>query len=260
MSTPNFNSEDFYEVLGVQSSSDDKAIKKAYRKLSLKYHPDKNPDNKQEAEEIFKKISYAYGILSDQQKRKDYDRYGRDYVENGGARSGGGGGGGFSHQGFSSGHNFQHFNMQSADEIFKQFFGGKDPFANFFDDDDDFFGGGFGSMGMQMRGGGQKGSRKNRDPFGGMGMGMGGFDDDDDFFGGGFGGGMQMMSGGGGGFSSFQSSSFGMGGGGMGESISQSTVIENGRQKTVTKKTKIDSQGNRTTEITEEFQDPRTGE
>lgn len=142
--------------------------------------------------------------------------------------------------------------MQSADEIFRQFFGGKDPFANFFDDDDDFFGGGFGSMGMGMRSMGQKGSRKNRDPFAGMGM---GFDDDDDFFGGGgFGGGMQMMSGGGGGFSSFQSSSFGMGGGGgMGESISQSTVIENGRQKTVTKKTKIDQNGNRTTEITEEF-------
>lgn len=55
--------------------------------------------------------------------------------------------------------------MQSADEIFRQFFGGEDPFANFFDDDDDFFGGGFGSMGMRA----QKGSRKNRDPFGGMG-------------------------------------------------------------------------------------------
>jgi len=71
-------------------------------------------------------------------------------VEQGGqgGRSGGGGGG-FSHSGFSSsGPNYQHFNMQSADEIFRQFFGGKDPFANFFDDDDDFFGGGFGSMGM----------------------------------------------------------------------------------------------------------------
>lgn len=70
MSTPNFNSEDFYEVLGVQRNADDNAIKKAYRKLSLKYHPDKNPNNKQEAEEIFKKISYAYGILSDKEKRK----------------------------------------------------------------------------------------------------------------------------------------------------------------------------------------------
>jgi len=76
------------------------------------------------------------------------------------------------------------------------------------------------------------------------------FDDDDDFFGGGFGG-MGMMSGGGG-FSSFQSSSFGMGGG-MGESISQQTVIENGRQKTVTTKTTVDRNGNRQTEVIEEF-------
>lgn len=69
MSTPNFDSQDFYEVLGVQRNSDDKIIKKAYRKLSLKYHPDKNPDNKEIAEEIFKKIPYAYQILSDPQKR-----------------------------------------------------------------------------------------------------------------------------------------------------------------------------------------------
>lgn len=60
MSQPNFDSEDFYEVLGVPRNSDDKNIKKSYRKLSLKYHPDKNPDNKEIAEEIFKKISYAY--------------------------------------------------------------------------------------------------------------------------------------------------------------------------------------------------------
>jgi DnaJ-class molecular chaperone len=66
MSTPNFNSEDFYEVLGVNKQADEQSIKKAYRKLSLKYHPDKNPNNKEQAEEIFKKISYAYGILSDQ--------------------------------------------------------------------------------------------------------------------------------------------------------------------------------------------------
>lgn len=87
MSTPNFNSEDFYEVLGVQRNADDNAIKKAYRKLSLKYHPDKNPNNMQEAEEIFKKISYAYGILSDKEKRKIYDKYGREGLENGGQRS-----------------------------------------------------------------------------------------------------------------------------------------------------------------------------
>ena len=97
------------------------------------------------AEEILKKVSFAYGILSDPQKRKDYDTYGRDYVVNG-PQSSGGPGGGFH---FSShGGDFNRFNMQSADEIFRNFFGGKDPFASFFDDDDDFFGGsGFPSMG-----------------------------------------------------------------------------------------------------------------
>ena len=87
------------------------------------------------------------------------------------------------------------------------------------------------------------------DSFGGMGG--------QDFFGGGGFGGMQMMSGGGGGggggFSSFQSSSFGTGGGSMGESVSQQTIIENGRQKTITKKTNMDRNGNKTTEITEDF-------
>ena len=96
MSQPKFNSEDFYEVLGVPRNADNNAIKKAYRKLSLKYHPDKNKEDT--AEEIFKKISYAYQILSDPQKRQDYDTYGREYVENGGIRSGGGGGGMGGHQ------------------------------------------------------------------------------------------------------------------------------------------------------------------
>lgn len=105
MSTPHFDSEDFYEVLGLNRNADDKSIKKAYKKLSLKYHPDKNPNNKEEAEEIFKKISYAYGILGDPKKKKDYDTYGREYVEQGGASRGGGGGG------FSRGHDFHHFNM-----------------------------------------------------------------------------------------------------------------------------------------------------
>ena len=94
---PNFDSQDFYEVLGLTKSADENQIKKAYRKLSLKYHPDKNPDNPQAAEEIFKKITFAYGILSDKKKRQEYDQFGRDYVVNGGASSGGGGGGGFSH-------------------------------------------------------------------------------------------------------------------------------------------------------------------
>ena len=101
----------------------------------MKYHPDKNPNNKEAAEEVFKKVSYAYGILSDPQKRQDYDTYGREYVENGGMKSSSGGGGGHHFQSA----NFHNFNMRNADDIFKNFFGGKDPFASFFDDDDDFF-------------------------------------------------------------------------------------------------------------------------
>jgi DnaJ-class molecular chaperone len=62
---PNFDSDDFYEVLGVPKNADNNVIKKAYRKLSLKYHPDKNPNNKEAAEEVFKKVSHAYSILSD---------------------------------------------------------------------------------------------------------------------------------------------------------------------------------------------------
>jgi len=87
MSSPNFDSEDFYEVLGVNRNSTENEIKKAYRKLSLKYHPDKNPNNKEAAEEIFKKVSFAYGIIGDTKKRNDYDKYGRDYVVGGGAQS-----------------------------------------------------------------------------------------------------------------------------------------------------------------------------
>ena len=142
-SSNQFDSDDFYEVLGLQKGAQDKDIKKAYKKLSLKWHPDKNPNNKEAAEEVFKKISFAYGILSDPKKKADYDKYGRDYVVNGGNQGGGHGGVHFS----SGGSGFQGFNMQNADDIFRNFFGGRDPFASFFDDDDDFFGGGFGGMG-----------------------------------------------------------------------------------------------------------------
>jgi DnaJ family protein B protein 6 len=63
----------FYEVLGVQETATQEEIKKSYRKLALKWHPDKNPDNKEEAEEKFKSISEAYSVLSDPQKRREYD-------------------------------------------------------------------------------------------------------------------------------------------------------------------------------------------
>lgn len=70
-------SEDYYKTLGVEKGADQEEVKKAYRKLAMKYHPDRNPGN-HEAEEKFKKISEAYAVLSDPEKRKQYDTYGSD--------------------------------------------------------------------------------------------------------------------------------------------------------------------------------------
>ncbi|KAF9590126.1 hypothetical protein IFM89_031730 [Coptis chinensis] len=69
---------DYYKVLGVDKSAKDDDLKKAYRKLAMKWHPDKNPNNKKEAEAKFKEISEAYEVLSDPQKRAVYDQYGED--------------------------------------------------------------------------------------------------------------------------------------------------------------------------------------
>jgi molecular chaperone DnaJ len=77
---------DFYEVLGVSRTCDDDDLKRAYRKLALKYHPDKNPDG--EAEERFKEVNQAYQILSDPQRRAQYDRLGHAAFEQGGGPGG----------------------------------------------------------------------------------------------------------------------------------------------------------------------------
>ncbi len=108
------SNKDLYAILGVSKSASDDDIKKAYRKLAMKYHPDRNPDNK-EAEEKFKEIQGTYEILSDKQKRATYDQFGSAAFENGGAGAGGFGGfgGGFGGaQGFDFG------------DIFSQMFGG----------------------------------------------------------------------------------------------------------------------------------------
>jgi len=80
--------KDFYAVLGVEKTADAEEIKKAYRKLAVKYHPDKNPGDKS-AEEKFKEISEAYEILSDPAKRQQYDRFGSQAFEGGGPGPGG---------------------------------------------------------------------------------------------------------------------------------------------------------------------------
>ncbi len=85
---------DFYEVLGIDKNANEQEIKKAYRKLAMKYHPDRNPDDPQ-AEEKFKEASLAYEVLSDAQKRSAYDRMGHAAFENGMGGGGGFGGGNF---------------------------------------------------------------------------------------------------------------------------------------------------------------------
>lgn len=106
---------DYYEILGVSKSATNEEIKKAYRKIAIKYHPDKNPDNP-EAEDKFKEAAEAYEVLSDAKKRQQYDRFGHEGMRGAGGFGGGGGG-------------------MSMDDIFSQFgdiFGGHNPFESFF--------------------------------------------------------------------------------------------------------------------------------
>ena len=91
--------KDLYNILGVAKTASQDDIKKAFRKLAMKYHPDRNPDNREEAEAKFKEAKAAYDILSDEQKRAHYDRYGYDAVSGNGA---GGGFGGFGAGGFNA--------------------------------------------------------------------------------------------------------------------------------------------------------------
>src|SRR3954447_7119297 len=85
---PSVTKKDYYEILGVGRGADDQTIKTAYRKLALKYHPDRNPGDHQ-AEERFKEAAEAYAILADREKRSLYDRFGHAGVSGAGAGAGG---------------------------------------------------------------------------------------------------------------------------------------------------------------------------
>lgn len=152
---------DYYEVLGVSKTATDAEIKKAYRKLAKKYHPDMNKDNPQ-AEELFKEVTESYNVLSDKEKRKLYDQFGHAAFDEGAAQ-GGAGAGGFGGQGFGNGSfhfhgnpggNYQefHYTGDNLDDIFDGIFGGGFKSSGFgsgfhsssFGDEEDLFGRGRG--------------------------------------------------------------------------------------------------------------------
>ncbi|KAF9952588.1 hypothetical protein BGZ72_006097 [Mortierella alpina] len=172
--------KDYYSILGVSKDADDDQLKKAYRKLALKYHPDKNsaPD----AQKKFHDISEAYEVLSDSNKRAVFDQYGEEGLKGGGGAGPGGAGGfpggaggfpgGFGgFPGGGGGHTFTFtsggpgggmgggFRPTNADDIFKQFFSGFGGGSPFGDDDMGGFSGMSGGMPGGMPGGGAKGPR-----------------------------------------------------------------------------------------------------
>mmetsp|Transcript_16471 Transcript_16471/g.23428 ORF Transcript_16471/g.23428 Transcript_16471/m.23428 type:complete len:388 (-) Transcript_16471:138-1301(-) len=136
MLQPNLKSSNYYEILGCARNASDAELKKAYRKLAVKWHPDKNPDN-EEATKNFQAISEAYATLSDEKKRKLYDQYGKEGADASdhmpeGATASGGFPGGFA-GGFPGGRGggVQHMSQEEAQAFFADVFDGVDPFGGF---------------------------------------------------------------------------------------------------------------------------------
>jgi len=130
--------KDYYKTLGLERSATDDEIKKAYRRMALKFHPDKN--KAAGAEERFKEAAEAYDVLSDPKKKEVFDKYGED-----GLKAGGVPGAGMAGQGFGgNGGNYHYQFNDDPMKVFAQFFGGEDPFATFFTSS---------SGGHQMQGG-----------------------------------------------------------------------------------------------------------
>ncbi|XP_043193840.1 dnaJ homolog subfamily B member 6-like isoform X1 [Amphibalanus amphitrite] len=157
---------DYYTVLDVPRNAPSEQIRKAYRKLALQWHPDKNPNNKEDATRRFKEISEAYEVLIDEKKRKVYDKYGKEGLKNGGPSN--------HHHHHHHHHGHHHhghgslfdddisflfggggFTFRDPQDVFREFFGG-DPFQDFFDD---FFSAG---LGDPLVGGGPHRSRHGR--------------------------------------------------------------------------------------------------
>ncbi|KAM7105413.1 dnaJ homolog subfamily B member 3-like [Molossus nigricans] len=200
---------DYYEVLGVPRQASSDAIKKAYRKLALRWHPDKNPENKEEAERRFKQVAQAYEVLSDAKKRDVYDRHGEAGVE---GRDVGGG---------PCEDPFEYvFTFRDPAEVFREFFGGRDPFSFdlFRDPLESIFGSRRSSRGSRSRGSSSLFSTFSDFPA------FGGFSSFDTGY-------NSFASLGNGGLSSF-SSSCGSCGMGNFKSVSTSTEIINGKKIT----------------------------
>ena len=145
--------KDFYKVLGLQKGASDDELKKAYRKMALKYHPDKNKSPG--AEEKFKEIAEAYEVLSDPKRREIFDTYGEEGLKRGAGGSQGPGGPG------GPGENFTYTYHGDPHETFRMFFGGEDPFAMFSN-----FGGGRSSQSFHFGTGTPRGGARGGRPGG----------------------------------------------------------------------------------------------